>query len=184
MAEKAKDIHFGYSPEVVEFAKAATLKSGRTMAVVVKAVYDKCGQEGLDVIAAAVKDAAKKSGEMHREQAGYKPEEVDVKVALGEIYPNSHKPLGAAGLDLERIKFSNTESESHVHYCALLESWKTVWDEPWHMCRIFSAINDVGYMEGVNPKLEWIAHAEKDNQSPGLAHGDKTPCVMKLRCND
>jgi len=181
MAEK-RDIHFGAPPEIVEFAKSATLKSGRTMATIVKAAYKKWGEEAIEVFGEAIKELAKQEGIKHREECGYKPEEVNVRIALSEIYPKSHNVFGIAGLDFERIKLEDDESDSRAHYCALLEAWKTVWDEPWHMCQIFATMNDDGYMEGVNPKLEWSEHTEKHG-CPGLARNKDTPCIFKLRLN-
>ena len=47
----------------------------------------------------------------------------------------------------------------------------------------FATQNDDGYMEGVNPKLEWYEHTEK-NGCPGLARGKDSPCIFKLRLKE
>ena len=49
--------------------------------------------------------------------------------------------------------------------------------------RRFAKYHDEGFMEGVNPKLEWVGHIEKDG-SKGLARGDEHPCVFKLKLNN
>ena len=198
MAEE-KDIYFGAPKEHVEYAKKIVPKMGGMMALMAKAIYEKYGEEGIEVMAAEVKRAAVAKGEKFTKELGYTPEEVTVPIALSEIYAKSHGDLAAAGLDLRRQKLTDDESESHVHYCGLCEGWKTTWDKPWYLCYIFSTIHDIGFMEGVNPKLEWIGHAEDwigTGKEPtevqkGLAHypaghckpGDdqENVCVMRLK---
>ena len=76
------------------------------------------------------------------------------------------------------------ESESHVHYCGLCEGWKSAWPEGTRfLCYIYSTIHDVGFMEGVNPKLKWVAHAENQIDSEeqrGLS--SVPPGVSKAGC--
>jgi hypothetical protein len=189
-----KDIYFGAPKEHVEFAKKVVPKMGGMMALMAKAVYEKYGLEAIEVIAEEVKKAGREKGKKFREEAGYKPEEVTVDIALNEIYPKSHGALAAAGLDLRRKKLTKTESESHVHYCGLCEGWKETWPEGTrYLCHIYSAEYDIGFMEGVNPKLKWSAHSDKyidREEERGLSKvppgGSKpgadseSPCIMKV----
>src|SRR3990172_11783225 len=119
-------------------------------------------------------------GKRYKKEYGYegRENEIDVAVALRDIYPNVHKHLGAAGLAIERIKFCPTESESHIPECSIFDAWKSIWDKPWFMCEIMSKSHDEGFMKGLNPKLEWTHHAEKDGQE-GLARG-AAYCKMRL----
>ena len=197
MAEE-KDIYFGAPKEHVEYAKKIVPKMGGMMALMAKAVYEKYGLEGIRVIAEEVKKAGIEKGKQLREEAGYKPEEVTVDIALSEIYAKSHGDLAAAGLDLRRQKLTKTESESHVHYCGLCEGWKATWPEGTrYLCHIYSAEYDIGFMEGVNPKLKWIGHSEKyiDKEEerglsqvpPGVSKpgaDSESPCIMKLKLMD
>ena len=114
------------------------------------------------------------------EKAGLKPEDCDVEVALTKVYPNAHKHFSPAGLDMERVKFSPAESETRVLSCSQLDAWKEVWDKPWIMCEIFATCQDEGFMEGVNPKLKWHKHVERDG-AKGLAHGPEYPCTIGLK---
>ncbi len=180
--ENEKDIYFGNPPEIVGYAKEAVQKMGGMLGMVIDAVYEKWGREAIEVIGEKVKEDARKKGQKFREEEGYKPEEVDVEIALKEIYPKSHGALAAAGLDIERIKLHRDESESHVHYCGLLEGYKAKTDKPWLLCEIFAKYHDEGFMNGVNPKLEWTAHVEKDG-APGLAREKEFPCILKLKLN-
>jgi len=196
MAAGEKDIYFGTPTQLVEFAKVLVPKMGGMMALMAKAVYEKYGEEAIEVIAEEVKKAAREKGkkftEEYLKESGTKPEEIGVDVALTKIYAKSHGALAAAGLDLRRQKLTKTESESHVHYCGLCEGWKATWPEGTrHLCYIYSTQHDVGFMEGVHPSLKWVAHAEQDEDQPGLAHlppGEckpgadaKQPCIMKLK---
>ena len=85
--------------------------------------------------------------------------------------------------DMERVKFSPTESESKVLSCSQLEAWKEVWDKPWILCEIFATCQDEGFMEGVNPKLKWHKHVERDG-AKGLARGAAYPCTIGLKLTD
>lgn len=171
---------FGFPPEVVEFAKEAVWKDGRWMALMVKSVYEKWGQEAIDVLCKAFYEFGIEEGKRYKKEYGYegRENEIDVAVALRDIYPNVHKHLGAAGLEIERIKFCPTESESHIPMCSIFDAWKSIWDKPWFMCEIMSKSHDEGFMKGLNPKLEWTHHAEKDGQK-GLARGEAY-CKMRL----
>ncbi len=191
MAEE-KDIYFGTPKEIVEFAKLLVPKMAGMMALMAKAVYEKYGEEAIEVIAEEVKKAAAAKGKKFREESGYKPEEVTVDIALKEIYAKSHGALAAAGLDLRRQKLTKKESESHVHYCGLCEGWKSTWPEGTkYLCYIYSTIHDIGFMEGVSPRLKWVAHAEADDSQRGLSTvppgvskpgaDSEAPCIMKLK---
>ena len=171
-----------YFPEEIQkFAKEAVFKDGRWMAVIVKAIYEKYGREAIDVLNEAFHAFGKAEGERYKKQAGYegREEEIDVVVALSEIYPNVHMHAGAAGLKLERVEFGPDESISLCHYCSLHEGWKDIWDKSYLMCEFLSYHHDRGFMEGLNPKLEWTEHAEKDG-AEGLARGGGKPCRMRL----
>ena len=196
MATQEKDIYFGTPKEIVEFAKLLVPKMAGMMALMAKAVYEKYGEEAIQVIAEEVKAAAREKGRKftaeYLEETGDKAENIDVEKALTKIYAKSHGALAAAGLDLRRQKLTPTESESHVHYCGLCEGWKSTWPEGTkYLCYIYSTEHDVGFMEGVHPNLKWVAHAEQDDSQSGLAHippgelkpgGDAaTPCIMKLK---
>ena len=135
------------------------------MAVIVKAMYKKYGRESIDVLNDAFFEFGKAEGEKYKKLAGYegREDEIDVQVALQDIYPQVHMHAGAAGLVLERIHFEPEESISHCHQCPMFEGWKDVWDEPWFMCEFISYHHDRGFMAGLNPKLEWTEHAEKDD---------------------
>ena len=128
----------------------------------------------------AVREFGREKGAYFREQAGLKPEECDVAVALTKVYPNAHKHFSPAGLDMERVTFSPTESETRVLSCSQLDAWKDVWDKPWIMCEIFATCQDEGFMEGVNPKLRWHKHVERDG-AKGLARGMQHPCTIGLK---
>ncbi len=191
MAEE-KDIYFGTPKEIVEFAKLLVPKMAGMMAIMAKAVFEKYGEEAIEVIDEEVKKAAKEKGRKFTEESGHKPEEVTVDIALKEIYAKSHGALAAAGLDLRRQKLTEKESESHVHYCGLCEGWKSTWPEGTkYLCYIYSTIHDVGFMEGVSPKLKWTAHAEQDDSQRGLSiippgvckpgADSESPCIMKLK---
>jgi hypothetical protein len=196
MAEE-KDIYFGTPKEIVEFAKVLVPKMAGMMALMAKAVHEKYGDEAIQVIADAVKAAARTKGEKFTQEyldetPGAKREDINVEIALTKIYAKSHGALGAAGLDLRRQKLTPTESESHTHYCGLCEGWKSMWPEgAKHLCYIYSTEHDVGFMEGVSPRLKWTAHAEQDPSQEGIAHvphgsvkpGDDNPkpCIMKLK---
>ncbi len=195
MADEEKDIYFGAPREHVEYAKKIVPKMGGMMALMAKAVYEKYGYEAIEVIAEEVRKSAVAKGARFREECGYKPEEVTVDIALTQIYAKSHGDLAAAGLDLRRKKLTKTESESHVHYCGLCEGWKGTWPEGTrYLCYIYSTIHDEGFMEGVNPKLKWIAHAEQDDSQRGLStippgeslpgKDSPAPCIMKLKLMD
>lgn len=196
MAAEEKDIYFGTPKEKVDFAKVLVPKMAGMMALMAKAVYEKYGEEAIEAIAEEVKSAAREKGKRftddYLKKSGSKQEEIDVEVALTKIYAKSHGALAAAGLDLRRQKLTKTESESHVHYCGLCEGWKSTWPEGTkYLCYIYSTQHDVGFMEGVHPNLKWIAHAEQDEDQPGLGHippGEckpgadaEQPCVMKLK---
>ncbi len=195
MAEE-KDIYFGTPKEIVDFAKIIVPKMGGMMALMAKAVYEKYGEEAIEVIAEELKSSARAKGKMFKEEymeeSGIKEEDIDVEIALTKIYAKSHGALAAAGLDLRRKKLTPTASESHTHYCGLCEGWKATWPEGTkYLCYIYSTQHDVGFMEGVSPKLKWTAHAEQDDNQKGLAHvplgGNKpgedspSPCIMKLQ---
>ena len=178
-----KDIYFGQPPEIVAYAKEVVNKMGGMLGLVVGAAYDRWGREAIEVMGEAVREDARKKGARFREEEGYRPEEVDVEIALSQIYPKSHGALAAAGLDFERIKLEKDASESRVHYCGLVEGYKTKCDAPWILCEIFAKYHDEGFMEGINPKLKWAAHVEKDGAG-GLARDTSTPCVLKLLLED
>lgn len=177
MAESKKQ---EYAPDVVELVKRTVWMESRKLAVVVKAVYEKFGDEGIDAIRDAVREFGRQKGRYFREEAGLTPEECDVEIALSKVYPQAHKHFAPAGLDMERVKFTPEESETRVHSCSQLESWKEVWDKPWIMCEIFAAGQDEGFMEGVNPKLTWHKHVER-NGAKGLARGKEYPCTIGLK---
>jgi len=170
-----------FSEEIQKFAKDAVFKDARWMAVIVKAIYKKWGDEAIDVLNEAFYEFGKEEGKKYKKQAGYegREDEINVEVALGEIYPNVHMHAGAAGLKLERIEYGPDESISLCHYCSMLEGWKDIWDESWRMCEFISYHHDRGFMEGLNPKLEWTDHAEKDG-AEGLGRGNGKPCRMRL----
>jgi hypothetical protein len=183
MTEEKKDIHFGFPPEIVEYSEQAVLKMGGMLGLLVDAAYDKWGREAIEVFGEAVKEDARKKGEKFREEMGYKPEDVNVEIALTEIYPKSHSVLAAAGMDLERVKLEKDRSETHVHYCGLLEGYKAKSDKPWLLCEIFAKYHDEGFMLGVNPKLEWVDHVEKNEASSCLARDKNAPCIISLKLN-
>ncbi len=170
-----------FSEEIQKFAKDAVFKDARWMAVIVKAMYEKFGREAIDVLNDAFFEFGKNEGEKYKKLSGYegREDEIDVQVALQDIYPQVHMHAGAAGLILERIHFEPDESISHCHQCPMYEGWKDIWDEPWFMCEFISYHHDRGFMAGLNPKLEWTEHAEKDN-APGLARAKGDPCRMHL----
>ncbi|RMF97307.1 MAG: hypothetical protein D6734_02455 [Candidatus Schekmanbacteria bacterium] len=177
---------FGYSEEIQEFAKEAVWKDGRWMAVIVKAIYEKYGREAIDVLCDAFYKFGEEEAKRYKKELGWegREDEINVAVALRDIYPNVHKHIGAAGMEIERIKFSEKESESHVPFCYIHDAWKSVWPEGSHfMCEIISKAHDTGFMHGLNPKLEWTHHAEKLNEDgtrqEGLARG-KEYCKMCL----
>ena len=169
-----------FSPEVVELVKRTVWMESRKLAVVVKAVYEEFGEAGLDTIRSAVREFGKQKGQYFREEAGLTEEECDVEVALTRVYPEAHKHFAPAGLDMERVKFGPKESETRVKSCGQLEAWREVWDKPWIMCEIFAASQDEGFMEGVNPKLKWHKHVER-NGANGLARGKEFPCTIGLK---
>ena len=199
MAEE-RDIFWGASEEVKEYAKKCIDKMGGMMAQMAKAVYEKYGPEAIEVIAEEVRKQARVKGAMFKDEAGYKgkEDEVTVDIALRDIYAKSHGVFGAGGFDLRRVKLEPEGSESHTHYCSLCEGWKTTWPEgARNLCYIFSTIHDVGFMEGVNPKLKWEAHAENEKDSEeqrGLSSvppggnvpgkDSPQPCIMKLKLMD
>jgi hypothetical protein len=170
-----------FSEEIQKFAKDAVFKDARWMAVIVKAMYKKYGRDAIDVLNDAFFEFGKAEGEKYKKLAGYegREDEIDVQVALQDIYPQVHMHAGAAGLILERIHFEPEESISHCHQCPMFEGWKDVWDEPWFMCEFISYHHDRGFMAGLNPKFEWTEHAEKDG-APGLARAKGDPCRMHL----
>ena len=170
-----------FSEEIQKFADDAVFKDARWMAVIVKAIYEKYGREAIDVLNDAFYEFGKKEGEKYKKLAGYegREDEIDVKVALADIYPQVHMHAGAAGLVLERIHFEPDESISHCHKCPMLDGWKDVWDKSHFMCEFISYHHDRGFMAGLNPKLEWTEHAEKDG-APGLARDKGDPCRMHL----
>ena len=170
-----------FSEEIQEFAKDAVFKDARWMAVIVKAIYKKYGREAIDVLNDAFFEFGKAEGEKYKKLSGYegREDEIDVQVALQDIYPQVHMHAGAAGLVLERIDFRPEESISHCHKCPMYDGWKDVWDESWFMCEFISYHHDRGFMAGLNPKLEWTEHAEKDG-APGLARDKGDPCRMHL----
>ncbi len=171
-----------YFPEEIQkFAKDAIFKDGRWMAVIVKAMYEKFGREAIDVLNETFYQFGKAEGERYKKLAGYegREDEITVEVALGEIYPQVHMHAGAAGLKLERVEYGPEESISQCHACPMYDAWKDIWDEPWLMCEFFAFHQDRGFMEGVNPKLEWTEHVEKDG-AKGLARGDGNLCRIHL----
>ncbi|MFC1669584.1 L-2-amino-thiazoline-4-carboxylic acid hydrolase [Spirochaetota bacterium] len=182
MAEEEKDIYFGAPPEIVEYAKEAVAKMGGMLGLIVEAAYEEWGEKAIEVMGEAVKKDAREKGARFREEEGYKPEDVDVEIALTEIYPKSHGALAVAGLDFERVMLEKDKSESRVHVCGLLDGYMVKSDKPWLLCEIFARYHDEGFMEGVNPKLEWVAHVEK-NGGEGLARGKDKPCILKLKLN-
>lgn len=177
---------FEVSPEIQAFAKEAVWKDGRWMAIIVKAMFEKYGREAIDVLCQAFSKFGQEEGERYKKELGWagREDEINVAVALRDIYANVHSHVGAAGMDIERIKFSENESESHVPFCFIHDSWKSVWPEgSKYMCEIISKAHDEGFMRGLNPKLEWTHHAEKKNPDgtvqEGLARGAKY-CKMCL----
>ena len=61
----------------------------------------------------------------------------------------------------------------------MLDGWKDIWDEPWLLCEIVAYHHDKGFMEGLNPKLEWAEHVEKDG-AKGLSRGKDHLCRLHL----
>ncbi len=177
---------FGFSEEVQEFAKEAVFKDGRWMALIVKTMYEKYGREAIDVLCEAFDKFGEEEAKAWKKKLGWegREDEIDVAVALRDIYANVHSHIGAAGMDIERVKFSEKESESLVPSCPIHDAWKDVWpDGTRFMCEIMSRSHDAGFMRGLNPKLVWTHHAETVNPDgtvqEGLARG-KEHCKMCL----
>ncbi|GAG90850.1 unnamed protein product [marine sediment metagenome] len=74
MAEEEKDIYFGTPKEIVDFAKKLVPKMAGMMSLMAKAVYEKYGQEAIEVIAEEVRKDAMEKGKKFREECGYKPD--------------------------------------------------------------------------------------------------------------
>ena len=127
-----------FSEETVEYVKRAIWMESRKLAVIVKAMYEKYGQEAMDVMGEAMRKFGHEKGEQYRKEAGLEPHECDVEQTLTKIYPQAHKHFSPAGLDMERVAFSAQKSESKVHSCSQLNAWKDIWDKPWIMCEIFA----------------------------------------------
>jgi len=168
-----------FSEETKEIVKRCIWMESRKLAVTVKAIYEAFGDEGMNVLKKAMTEFGRQKGAEIRDEKGLKAEDCDVEVTLSQIYPEAHKHFAPAGLDMERVEFTPTRSESKVHSCSQLNAWKDVWDESWRMCEIYAKCQDEGFMEGVNPKLKWHKHVLKDG-SKCLAHGDAHPCVIGL----
>lgn len=160
-----------FSPEVVDFIKETVYKDGRWMAIIGKAVYEKYGEEAIDIICKVFYKFGEEEGKAYKKEAGYegREDEIDIEVVMSKIYCNVFKHLRVAGFEMNVKAFSAEESDIEFTRCPILDSWKSVWDKPWYMCQIAKAY-DEGFMHGVNPKLEWTHYAEKDGQE-GLARG-------------
>jgi hypothetical protein len=170
------------SPEVRELLQKAVWNEGRKMAIVVKAMYEKYGSEAIDSIAEASNAYGRHEGQRLRAEAGYKKEDANVEITLKEIYPKAHQHFFDSGVEMERIKLGPRESETRITACPLLEVWQSIWDESWMLCEILCKRFSEGLVEGVNPKLEWHKHVEK-NGAEGLARAKDKPCIIGLRLN-
>ncbi len=170
------------SPEVTALLQNAIWNEGRKMAVIVKAMYEKYGNEAIDSMAEALKAYGLKEGQRLRDEAGYKEEEVNVEIALKEIYPKAHQHFFDSGVEMERTKLGPYESETRITACPLLEVWQSIWDESWILCELLERRFSEGLVEGANPKLEWHKHVEKDG-AEGLARGKDKPCIIGLKLN-
>lgn len=165
---------YGLSSEAVDFVKETVLKDGRWMAMIAKAVYEKYGEEAIEVICEEFYKFGVTEGIAYKKAAGYegREDEIDVEVVMTKIYNHVFKHLRVAGFQKQIKKIVADEFEADFFRCPILDSWKTVWDKPWLMCKI-AKFYDEGFMHGVNPKLEWTHYPEKCGQC-GLARGESS----------
>jgi hypothetical protein len=168
---------------MIDSNKEALWKDGRLMAIAVKAMHEKFGREAIDVLCKAFYEYGLSEGDRYKEKFGYKDkeDEIDVPTAM-KIYADFHKHIIAAGLNSQVVNVCATEREACVLECPIFDAWKSVWDKSYLMCEIMSKSLDEGFMQGLNPKLEWVNYPEKDAQE-GLARGAKC-CRVKLYLKD